>query len=143
MANSLELRSPLLDADLASLALALPDRLKASRREGKVALRRAFADVLPPEILSRGKKGFGVPVSRWFRGELSTLAGDVLLDGTARGRGLFRAGAVEGLLADHTAGRADHGARLWALVMLELWQRAYVDGAGRADAPFSAAGRAA
>ena len=127
MAHSLELRSPLLDVDLAELALGLPDHLKATARQGKVALRRAFADVLPPEILRRGKKGFGVPVSRWFRESLRELAGDLLLDDTARARGLFRPATLERLLADHVAGRVDHGSRLWAPVMLELWHRSHVD----------------
>jgi asparagine synthase (glutamine-hydrolysing) len=123
MANSLELRSPLLDHRVVELALGLPAHLRMDGAQGKVALRRAFADVLPAEILARGKKGFGVPVSRWFRGELRDLAGDVLLDGTATGRGLLRTEVVERLLADHVAGRADHGPRLWSLVMLELWFR--------------------
>jgi asparagine synthase (glutamine-hydrolysing) len=127
MANSLELRSPLLDHRVAELALGLPDALKQQDSTGKVALRRAFADVLPAEILSRGKRGFGVPVGRWFRDDLRELAGDLLLDERAVGRGLFRRNAVEGLLADHVAARADHGARLWSLVMLELWQREYLD----------------
>ena len=137
MACSLELRSPLLDHHVVELGLALPDRLKTRGRLGKVALRRAFANDLPAEILARGKKGFGVPVSRWFREELRELAGDVLLGERARSRKLLRAEAVEGLLRAHVLGRADHGARLWSLVMLELWQQRYVDGdpASTADVP--------
>jgi asparagine synthase (glutamine-hydrolysing) len=127
MAHSLELRSPLLDHHLAELALGLPDGLKQRGATGKVALRRAFADALPPEIVSRAKRGFGLPTGRWFREDLRELAGDLLLDERAKGRGLFRRDAVETLLADHVAARADHGARLWSLVMLELWHREYVD----------------
>jgi asparagine synthase (glutamine-hydrolysing) len=127
MACSLELRSPLLDHRVVELGLALPDRLKARGRIGKIALRRAFERDLPPEILARGKMGFGVPVSRWFREDLRELAGDILLGERARSRAVFRTEAVEDLLREHTAGRADHGARLWSLVMLELWQQLYVD----------------
>ena len=127
MAHSLELRSPLLDADVVELGLALPDHLKRRGREGKIALRRAFADDLPPSVAQRGKSGFGVPLAAWFRGELRPLAREVLLDDSARSRGWFRTAAVEQLLDDHTAGRADNGHRLWTLVMLELWQRAHVD----------------
>ena len=134
MANSLELRSPLLDHRVAELALGLPDALKLSGSTGKIALRRAFADVLPDEILARGKRGFGVPVGRWFREDLRELAGDLLLDGRATSRGLFRREALERLLADHVAARADHGARLWSLVMLELWHREYVDSRPAVDA---------
>jgi asparagine synthase (glutamine-hydrolysing) len=127
MAHSLELRSPLLDTRVVELGLALPDHLKRRGREGKIALRRAFADDLPPSVSRRGKSGFGVPLAAWFRGELRPLAREVLLGEPARSRGWFRAAAVERLLDDHAAGRADNGHRLWTLVMLELWQRAHID----------------
>jgi asparagine synthase (glutamine-hydrolysing) len=127
MAHSLELRSPLLDTRVVELGLALPDHLKRRGREGKIALRRAFADDLPASVAHRGKSGFGVPLSTWFRGELRPLAREVLLDEPARSRGWFRTAVVERLLDDHAAGRADNGHRLWTLVMLELWQRAHVD----------------
>jgi len=127
MAHSLELRSPLLDHRVVELGLALPDHLKRRGREGKIALRRAFADDLPPNVSHRGKSGFGVPLATWFRGELRPLAREVLLGEPARSRGWFHAAAVERLLDDHTAGGADNGHRLWTLVMLELWQRAHID----------------
>ena len=127
MAHSLELRSPLLDHDVIALGLALPRSLKLKGREGKQALRRAFAPDLPPQIVARPKMGFGVPISRWFRGELRQLGSDLLLDERARARGWFRREAVERLLNDHAAGRADHAHRLWCLVMLELWQRTHVE----------------
>lgn len=127
MAHSLELRAPFLDYQLAELALRLPDALKQRGSSGKVALRRAFAADLPTEILERGKAGFGVPLSQWFREELRSTAEDVLLDDSTRRRGQFRADAVERLLAAHTSGRADHGERIWCLLMLELWQRRYID----------------
>jgi asparagine synthase (glutamine-hydrolysing) len=127
MAHSLELRSPLLDHHVVELGLALPDRLKQRGRVGKVALRRAFERELPELVASRGKAGFGVPLAAWFRGELKPLAHDVLLDERARSRGWLQRGAVERLLAEHEAGDADNGHRIWTLVMLELWQRTHVD----------------
>jgi asparagine synthase (glutamine-hydrolysing) len=133
MAHSLELRSPLLDRRVVELGLALPDHLKQEGRQGKLALRRAFASDLPEPVAARGKAGFGLPLAAWFRGELEPLARDVLLDGRARARGWFRSEALERLLDEHVSGRTDNGQRLWSLVMLELWQRAHV------DAPVSAA----
>jgi asparagine synthase (glutamine-hydrolysing) len=127
MAHSLELRSPLLDHRVVELGLSLPDSLKHEGRRGKAGLRRAFAAELPPEVLARGKTGFGIPLAAWFRGELQPLARELLLDERARARGWFRPEAVEGLLADHAAGRADNGHRLWTLTMLELWQRTHVE----------------
>ncbi|MBV8479331.1 MAG: hypothetical protein JOY72_03425 [Actinobacteria bacterium] len=129
MAHSLELRPPLLDRRVVELGLALPDHLKRTGRTGKVALRRAFANELPPQVASRGKAGFGLPLAEWFRGDLQVVARDLLLDDRARGRGWFRPAAIEQLLADHAAMRADNGHRLWTLTMLELWQRAHVDAA--------------
>jgi asparagine synthase (glutamine-hydrolysing) len=123
MAVSLELRSPFLDHHVVELGLTLPPQLAL----GKAALKRAFATDLPPEIAARPKTGFGVPLDRWFRGELAPVATDLLL---ARDRGLFRRAELERLLREHTDGRADHGHRLWCLCMLELWQRTFVD-AGR------------
>ena len=121
MAVSLELRSPFLDHRVVELGLALPRELAF----GKVALKRAFAADLPPEIATRGKTGFGVPLDRWFREELQPVAGDLLLGGPDRG--LFRRAELERLLREHAERRADHGHRLWCLCMLELWQRTYID----------------
>ena len=121
MAVSLELRSPFLDHRVVELGLALPRELAF----GKVALKRAFAADLPPEIATRGKTGFGVPLDRWFREELRPVADDLLLGGPDRG--LFRRAELERLLREHAERRADHGHRLWCLCMLELWQRTYID----------------
>ena len=133
MAHSLELRSPLLDHRVVELGLSLPQRLKLRGRTGKQALRRAFAEDLPPDVGQRGKTGFGIPLAAWFRGELRELAHDLLLDARARDRGWFRPEAVEALLREHGEGRADHGHRLWTLAMLELWLRTHVEaGAGAA-----------
>jgi asparagine synthase (glutamine-hydrolysing) len=126
MAHSLELRSPLLDRKVLELGLALPNHLKQQGRTGKVALRRAFADALPPEVAARGKTGFGVPIGRWLREDLGELVRDVLLDATARDRGLVRPSAVKRLLDEHARG-VDHAHRLWCLLALELWLRAHVD----------------
>jgi asparagine synthase (glutamine-hydrolysing) len=123
MAHSLELRSPFLDHEVVALGLALPDSLKTRGRQGKVALRRAFATELPPDVLHRGKTGFGVPLGRWFRSDLRDLAHDLL----SNDRGWFRQDAVRSLLGEHESGRADHGHRLWCLLMLELWVREHVE----------------
>jgi asparagine synthase (glutamine-hydrolysing) len=123
MAHSLELRSPFLDHEVVALGLALPDSLKTRGREGKVALRRAFAADLPVEVAGRGKAGFGVPLGRWFRSDLRDVAHDLL----STDRGWFRPGTVQRLLDEHASGRADHGHRLWCLLMLELWVREHVE----------------
>ena len=134
MATSLELRSPLLDHDVLELGIALPDSLRFDAGRGKAALRRAFAQLVPTELLQRRKTGFGVPLGAWFRGPLRELAGDVLLGQRARARGQLRPEAVERLLAEHARGERDHGHRLWCLLVLELWQRTWLE----ADLPSAA-----
>jgi asparagine synthase (glutamine-hydrolysing) len=127
MATSLELRSPLLDHEVLELGLSVPDSLRLEGRRGKVALRRAFADLIPAELASRRKTGFGIPLGTWFRGPLRELAGDTLLDKRARARGQLRPNVVERLLNEHGRGERDHGHRLWCLLVLELWQRSWLE----------------
>ena len=93
----------------------------------KYLLRRAFGEMLPPEILRRPKMGFGVPIAEWFRGELRGYLRETLLDPAALRRGYFAPESVRQLVEDHVAARADHGYRLWALMMFELWHRRFLD----------------
>ncbi len=122
MAHGLEARSPFLDRDLFAFAASLPDRFKRSGREGKVVLRKALVDRLPPGILRRPKQGFGVPLGRWFREDLRELAHDTLLD-RPRYRGLIPVDNVRRVLASHETRERDNGHALWILLTLELWLR--------------------
>jgi asparagine synthase (glutamine-hydrolysing) len=130
MAHSLECRGPFLDHRVVELAAAMPLDRKLRFRPGrsKVVLKRAFADLLPPPIKTRRKMGFGVPVGRWFRSELRSELEGVLLDRSSLDRGLFRPESVRTLVSEHVEGRREHGHRLWALVMLELWFRNHMEG---------------
>jgi asparagine synthase (glutamine-hydrolysing) len=123
MATGLEARSPFLDHEVMELAAALPVEIKVGNRKLKYLLKRAFADLLPPENLNRRKMGFGVPVGQWFRGPLGELLGDALLSEQSLKRGYFREAEVRRLVDQHLAGRADYSFQLWSLVMLELWHR--------------------
>ena len=127
MLHSLEGRSPFLDHHLAEFAARLPVTFKLRGRTGKYILRRALAAILPPAILNRDKRGFAVPIDRWFRQELRTVIYDVLLDPRTLARGLFRPEALQTLLDEHASGRVNHRYRLWTLLMLELWFRTYLD----------------
>ena len=73
MAHSLECRQPFLDYRLVELAASFPAAWKFRRGQGKRILRRAFGDLLPNEIWTRRKMGFGVPLDHWFRNELRPL----------------------------------------------------------------------
>lgn len=126
MAFGLEVRCPFEDHKVMELAYSLPAAWRHDGRLSKVILRQVFADLIPPAIAGRPKAGFGVPVGRWFRGELKALFADTVLSPQARLRGWLDTGAVERLWQDHQTGRFDHGHRLWALLMLELWCRHYL-----------------
>ncbi|MBY0279291.1 asparagine synthase (glutamine-hydrolyzing) [Candidatus Binatia bacterium] len=135
MACSLEVRSPLLDHHLVEFAARLPRRMKLRGLVQKHLLKRVMHDVLPEPILARRKMGFGVPIDNWLRGELRETAYDVLLDRRAIARGYFRADALRRLLDEHASGAAFHHHRLWALLMLELWHRTFIDDACPLQAP--------
>jgi asparagine synthase (glutamine-hydrolysing) len=122
MAHALETRSPFLDRNLAQYVATLPDSFKRSGRHGKVVLKKAVADLLPPGILARKKHGFGVPLGAWFRGELRPLVEDLLLDQPRLG-GRLDGAAIRRIVDDHVAGRGDRGHQLWTLLTLELWMR--------------------
>ncbi|MDT8322498.1 MAG: asparagine synthase (glutamine-hydrolyzing) [Bacteroidota bacterium] len=139
MANSVEMRVPFLDHRLVEYSMALPDEDKL--REGtqrKVLLRRAWEHRIPDRILRRSKTGYSPPVRGWLRNGLRSFIEDHLRSAAAH-RGLFDSARIDRLLRENTAGREDHSLRLWQLLVLELWMRAYVDGTLRPPALDSAA----
>jgi len=123
MAHGLECRQPFLDHHLVQYAARIPAGYKLRGRRGKWILEQTFRGRLPPEIWRRRKMGFGAPVSEWLRGPLRPLAREILLDAAAASRAYLRRQAVQRLLDEHDAGRYDHGARLWALLVFEFWLR--------------------
>lgn len=127
MAHGLECRQPLLDYRVVELAAAMPIHLKQRGFRSKVILKDAFRDLLPAQIRHRGKMGFGVPLEQWFRTDLRDFARDILLHAHSLSRGFFRPMATRKLLDDHQSGKFNHGHRLWALVILELWCREWLD----------------
>ena len=134
MAHALEARSPLLDHQLMEFAASIPASWKVRGKEKKWILREALRPWLPPEILDRPKQGFSPPIAQWFRHELRDTAREVLLDPASLARGYFRPDTVRSLLDRHAAGTGDESKRLWALFMLELWHREFVD---QATAPLA------
>jgi asparagine synthase (glutamine-hydrolysing) len=138
MAHSLEVRSPFLDQRIVELAARIPRSEKVSGRHRKRILRHALRPWLPDAILDRPKQGFAVPLIEWFRGPLRGVPGEILLDPTAVGRGIFEEREIEALIADHVAGRANNARRLWALIQLELWLRTFVDQAVPAPISYQA-----
>lgn len=127
MANSLEVRSPLLDYTLVEYLAALPVEYKIRHGVGKYLLRRLVAKWLPASVLAKRKQGFALPKARWFREEHRQAATDILLDARSLSRGYFRSDTIRRLLEHHAAGRRDYSNWIWCLVILELWFRQFVD----------------
>jgi len=127
MAVSLECRSPFLDHKVIEFAARLPAQWKLAHFQRKHILKDAFSSMLPRAILHRSKMGFAVPLDRWFRGELRELLCDSLRSVNARSRNWFNADTVEQLLTEHLSGRAEFSQQLWALLVLELWAKRYLN----------------
>ncbi len=129
MANSLEVRAPFLDTPLMEWAATLPPNLKLKGKVSKYILRKALADnnLVPRENMERPKMGFGVPIRHWFHDAMKALLYDTVLSDRAFARGYFKPDAVRNLVNEHWEGRQDHAYRLWALLMLELWHREFID----------------
>ena len=128
MAVSLEARAPLLDHKLIEFVTRVPAALKLAGLETKHLLKRAVRDLVPAEILDRPKQGFGVPIQEWINQQLRSRIRDTLSDARTKQRGYIDSHYVGVLLDEHERGRRDHSMSLWALVMLELWHRQFLDG---------------
>jgi len=121
MANSLEIRCPLLDHHLAELSARIPHSWKLKNGRGKDIFIRAVGHRLPPELLRQPKRGFGVPLASWLRGSLRNFVWDHLTSRTFLDRQMVSPEFVMHLLEEHDRGRRDNHHHLWKLLMLELW----------------------
>jgi asparagine synthase (glutamine-hydrolysing) len=127
MAVSLEARVPYLDNDLIDLAMNLPEDLKIRGRTRKYILKQAFAGLLPPETLTRGKEGFSIPLKNWLLGSWNALMHEVLTDDELLKGGLFRPATVQRLMREHESRTHNHSHVLWALMVYQLWRGRYIE----------------
>jgi len=127
MANGVEVRVPMLDPDLVSLAARLPLRLKQRGRMGKWVLRKAMAPYLPREVLYRSKTGFGAPLRHWLRQDLRPLVDDVLSERSLLERGLFDPQGVRAMIEADRERRHDASYTIFSMMCIELWCRMFVD----------------
>jgi len=127
MANSLEVRSPLLDYTLVEYMATLPVSLKLHNGISKYIFRKFCSQLLPASILQKRKQGFAIPKDQWFRTELRQVAHDILLDPRTLTRGYFRKEALTRVLKHHVTGKRDYSSWIWNLIVLEMWHRTFVD----------------
>jgi asparagine synthase (glutamine-hydrolysing) len=125
MANSLEVRVPMLDHNFVNWALGLPSAVNRRGSDGKILLKRAFARLVPNKVLHRPKQGFSVPLARWFRGAM----GQHLDQKLSSKKGLASCGylnpeIIHRLIADHQNGRMDNSRALWLIWMFEEFMEA-------------------
>jgi asparagine synthase (glutamine-hydrolysing) len=128
MAHGLEIRVPYLDNEVVEFANSLPDDQRIRGRSRKWLLREAFGDLLPPEVFSRFKRGFGVPVSAWLRHELSEYYQDLVLSPRARVRRYLQMPTVEACFKEHQRGAQDYAGFLWKCLLFEIWLRHFERG---------------
>lgn len=127
MANSLEARSPFLDHKLIEFAASLPEHLKMQRFQTKSMLKKVAVRLVPKEVVYRRKMGFGVPLGKWFRGEMKDFVCSVLLSEKSLTRGIIKPEMLEKYVNEHTNAERDHSFQLWTLLMLELWFQRFID----------------
>ncbi len=125
MAVSLEARVPLLDHKLVEFVATIPEELKLNGRTGKYIFKKAMSRLLPPSIINRRKMGFAIPLDRWFRHDLRELAADLLFEANSAVEIYFDRRAVKAIWDQHQSGMRDHSAKLWTLLMFELWHRKF------------------
>ncbi len=126
MAHSIEARVPLLDHKFVEFAATIPPELKLKGVTTKYIFKKAMEGSLPQDILYRPKRGFAVPLSRWFRGRLSPFMRDLLLSRKSVERGIFRKAYLERLIEMNDRGRP-MDLQLWTLITFELWCRRFID----------------
>lgn len=126
MANSLEVRAPILDHRVVEYAASIPSSLKLQRKEKKYILKKAFNRLLPADILYRKKMGFSVPLAQWLRNELKTTAEEKLFQLDNGLSNYFKPVEIKAVWLEHQQGIRDHSATLWSLLMFELWWQRYI-----------------
>ncbi len=127
MANSLEVRVPFLDHKLLDFAMSISSKYKVRGLTTKYLLKKIMKDKLPKEIIEGKKKGFSIPLAKWFREGFSTLIKEFLSEDLIKKRGYFNYNFIKCLFADHISGKKDNSKQLWTLICFEIWHRRYVD----------------
>ncbi|MCA9217456.1 MAG: hypothetical protein KDB27_30520, partial [Planctomycetales bacterium] len=131
MAHSLEVRSPLLDHKMVEFAASMPSQFKIQGKRGKAILRDVLAKHVPPKTSKKKKQGFSVPVRDWFRRGLAEMTRDYLEYGGGRlPSSIFEPNKVSQILAEHRVGKADHGRKIWLLMVFAVWHEQYQSGGG-------------
>jgi asparagine synthase (glutamine-hydrolysing) len=126
MANSLELRSPMLDVNVVEWGISLPQKYKINGFETKHILKDVARSLVPSNLIDRPKMGFGIPRAHWLRTGMKEMVYETLTDTTAIQREWFDSVAVKQVIDSHMTG-TDNDNLIWPMLMLELWARTWLD----------------
>ncbi len=127
MANSLEVRAPILDYNLMEFAATIHSSLKYNKGEKKYILKEAFKDSLHDDILYRKKMGFSVPLAEWFRDEIKILAEQKLFHSPGGLSDYFKMDKIKKIWDQHQSGERDFSAPIWSMLMFQMWWDVYIE----------------
>lgn len=125
MAHSVEVRPPFLDHRLIEFAARLPGSMKIRNARNKHILKEAVRGLIPDAVIDRPKEGFVLPIDDWLLNHMRGFAAETLAPDRLAVHGLLNPVAVSRLLDEHYAGKANHGPRIWNLMMFQRWWEAY------------------
>lgn len=128
MAHSLEMRVPFLDIDLVKFLESLPSNLKLRGTTGKYIHKEALKKWLPPEIITRKKRGFSTPMDRWLQTDLADFALKALTMPRSASRRYFNTLAIEKMINAHRSRRENYQRQIFALLSFELWHKTFFEG---------------
>ena len=126
MANSLEVRSPLLDHKVIEFAARIPSTLKLKSKNKKIILKKAFEKILPHELMTRKKHGFDVPLDNWFRMDIKEMSHNYLFQKEYMNE-FFNVSKMKIIWDKHQTKRANYGTNLWSLFIFSLWYEMFVE----------------
>ncbi len=128
MANGLEVRIPFLDYELVNFIFSLPSDFKIGNGIRKRVVKEAFRDFLPKKLYRRPKKGFEVPLLKWFRNEMKSLiVDDLLSEKFITDQAVFDYREIDKLKRKlFSSNPQDIHARIWGLIVFQWWFRKYM-----------------
>lgn len=129
MANGLEVRTPFLDFEVVNFIFSLPEDFKINSNIRKRILQDTFRDILPAQLYKRPKKGFEVPLLKWFRKEMkSMIMDDLFSKKLIEEQGIFEYAEIEKLKTQlFSSNPGDVHARIWGLIVFQFWWKKYIN----------------
>ena len=127
MFASLETRTPMLDRNVVELAFRMPTDFKIKGKRRKIILKDTFSDLIPEELFTASKKGFGVPIGKWLRNEMRGNLLEYADKDFLEAQGLFNGEYVSDMMEGHTQRREDRSSELWVFYVFQDWYKRIMD----------------